>query len=516
LDRKKLLVGAPQDLRKDKTLRSATFGYSIKVNGNAVGTLLHPVTDTPLICVEAFERHVDTCKSGIPTPMVTADVVMIPPPPDSASKGRDRTCVDNENGSDVPGECIASQAAVAVQTDIPICFENEQEKMILPSGSGLNLQPIYSSYGGAGSQITTSEVSIQAKKCNVNVFALAVGFISIKDLVQEGIRGFDEYIGAADTSISIIDSVLNCDDGAQYEKRLAPIESAIRIMQDKFSAQNAARNTKHTLRDAALELIPLSEKSLIDLKILSSQIGERFNDLSETVILSAELMGAIAQIRANIDLLVIARDPNAKTKSETCTKLVNNYYDHINDAIDNLDRAKTKFDNNFNDFVECKYECGICIDCEKKNGRCTSFELSFNSKRDNHARCYSRQLDGNDILKPKINHEEVWCEREVCTVTKTKSCCFGSGIGSSCFPCSGCKTWGCSPSSLDARLSSVTLRAKDDWAKMKDKWWNGEGNEGDEDYIEGVSSFYEKLDDLKDQPRLKVEALCGAKVSSVE
>jgi hypothetical protein len=325
-----------------------------------------------LICVEAFERHVDTCKSGIPTPMVAADVVVIPPSPDAASKGRDRTCVDNENGSDVPGECIASQAPVAVQTDIPVCFENEQEKMILPSGSGLNLQPIYSSYGGAGSQITKSELSTQAKTCNVDMIGLVFGLIDIKNLVEEGVQKWDEFLQDADISMSLIDSVLKCEEGAKYEKKLLSIESATRneeedFLRDQNRITKLYLNTKNDLRDMQLNVIPLSKKRFIDLKYLSIQMGERFNDLSETVGFSAELMGVIAQTQANIDLLVIARDPDAKTNSITCTKLVDNYYDRIDDAIDNLDKAIQEIEENFIDSRKCDSDCkDFFLDASRK------------------------------------------------------------------------------------------------------------------------------------------------------
>jgi hypothetical protein len=59
----------------------------------------------------------------------------------------------------------------------------------------------------------------------------------------------------------------------------------------------------------------------------------------------------------------------------------------------------------------------------------------------------------------------------------------------------------------------VTNRPIEDWnvSEIVD----GQGNPEDDQYIEGVRSFYDNLIELKDQPRSKKEALCGAKVSSV-
>jgi hypothetical protein len=449
-----------KERRKDNTIKSF-----IKVNGikstsisvldhfdNAGKFVVGVEDDTDAkTCVVVYTEVINTCTTPIPT--VSAKLVA----KDDTNK---KACV----GSGNYGEESTNDGDSTIET---------------AAGSPLELLSL-TVYNPS----SATEVGIQsAQQCNVSnptalVAGLAAAGIGLAAVTPP--IGWAVLAGTAASTVGAFAGSMTCENHKIPDKSTENIRDTIRKI-----VQYINFDTSFTLASAYTQKV---DNLLGNLHVYSFQDIENFGFTSlymnvfgwasTTKILAGEMVGELALVQANIDLVQLTKlEPGS---CSSCNTRSRNYLHHVNLVITLLEQAKQEFEEKFDAMVKCDSHC--------RGNKCRWFDFG---KDDTTAKCSTVNKD----LSPKIEYEVVQCVQYICLK-------HGSKYSAKCQK----KTCG----SQDKLRQQVTSKARNDWDTMIDQWWNGRGEEGDDNYVMGVRKNYDALVRLRDADT-NFLAVCGSK-----
>lgn len=447
--------------RKDNTIKSF-----IKVNGikstsisvldhfdNAGKFVVGVEDDTDAkTCVVVYTEVINTCTTPIPT--VSAKLVA----KDDTNK---KACV----GSGNYGEESTNDGESTIET---------------AAGSPLELLSL-TVYNPS----SATEVGIQGyKSCGVsNPIALVAGLAAagFGFATATAPIGWMVYAAASSSSVGAFAGSMTCQKHKIPTKSTENIHDTIR------------RIVKYINFDTTFKLASLYTRKVDNLEGKLHEYSHQdienfgFTSLHEQVygwattnkILAGEMIGELALVQANIDLVQLTKlEPG---KCILCKARSRNYLERVNMVIRLLEDAKQEFEENFDANVKCESYCA--------GRKCWWYNFGYD---DTTARCYPLNKD----LSPKIEYEVVKCVKISCLREVY------TNLGPQC----QVKTCG-STKELEQQVKS---KARNDWDTMIDQWWNGRGEEGDDNYVKGVRKSYDALVRLRDA-NTNFLAVCGSK-----